>query len=191
MISIIQKIVNSPVNYAKFLNTLSLLEYIGARKILKSQSQQTIHESILSHAAEELRHAKILKKAAMNSAPDICSTYQEHELLCSKHAIAYFQTIDRSVHLYLNNDDFFQAYLITTYLIEQRAISLYRLLETVLNQINKTSPFRGILAEENQHLNEIIYSMNKNNISVDNLNALIKLEQKQFKNFMSIIENSI
>lgn len=191
MKSIIQKIVNSPVNYAKFLNTLSLLEYIGARKILKSQFQQTMNEKILAHAAEELRHARILKKAAFKIAPHACLTYQEHELLCGKQAIHYFQTIDRSVHQQIKKNDLFQAYLITTYLIEQRAISLYSLFETVLHQLNKTSPFRGILAEEYQHLNEIIGYIEKNDTTAHNLNDLIKLEQNEFENFITIVGNLI
>ncbi len=191
MKSIIQKIIHCPINHAKFLNTLSLLEYIGARKILKSQQQENITEIMLAHAAEELRHAKILKKAALHIAPGICTTYQEHELLCGKHATRYFQNIDRSVQCHLKNDNSLQAYLYTTYLIEKRAISFYKLFDSVLLQLNKPTYFRGILVEEHQHLNEIIYYLNEMNCFSKHLNALIKLEQLEFENFMIIVENTL
>jgi hypothetical protein len=60
--SILKKIVNDATTHAQFLNTVSLLEHIGSRKILITQSNQNSSEFILSHAAEEARHALFLKR---------------------------------------------------------------------------------------------------------------------------------
>ena len=49
--------------HAKFLNTISLMEYMGARKIVKSQLEKNVDSEVLAHMTEEIRHAQIFKKA--------------------------------------------------------------------------------------------------------------------------------
>lgn len=54
-------LVKQPTLHARFLNTLSLLEFIGARKIMKSQEEDSVTPAVLAHATEEIRHAQVLK----------------------------------------------------------------------------------------------------------------------------------
>ena len=51
--------------HARWLNTFSFLEYIGFRKIVKSQRAEVLNRSLLVHALEEGRHALLLKKLAV------------------------------------------------------------------------------------------------------------------------------
>jgi len=191
MKTILKKIINSPIILAKFLNTLSLLEYIGARKIIKSQQQENIDEKILAHAIEELRHALLLKKASRKIMPDLCKTYLPNELLCGTAAVNYFQIIDQAVAQQLGNNNLLQAYLYTTFLIETRAIEFYLLIEEILAELNKPSLFRGIITEENRHLTEILNCLQNDVTFRNNINLLIAIEQNTFNRLIKIIENSI
>ncbi len=191
MKNIIHKIINSPIIYAKFLNTLSLLEYIGARKILKSQLQENIDEKILAHATEELRHAHVLKKAAQKLTPGFCKSFLPNELLCGTDATHYFQVIDQAVQQQLINNNPMQAYLYTTFLIETRAIEFYTVFEATLAELNKPTIFRGIIAEENNHLSEIINCLTKDITFANNMYILSAIEQKEFMNFMNSVDITI
>jgi hypothetical protein len=105
MKTILKRIIEDKEIYARFLNTLSLLEYVGARKILKSQSQDHIDEKVLAHISEELRHAQVLKRVALKNAPGICQTYAPAALFCGKEAFQYFQAVDQAVEKILYPSD--------------------------------------------------------------------------------------
>ena len=54
----------NPNLHARWLNMFSYLEYIGFRKIVKSQGAENLSLETLGHAVEEGRHALMLKKFA-------------------------------------------------------------------------------------------------------------------------------
>ena len=51
---VLSDIVANETNHALWLNTLSLLEHLGSRKILLTQSSEETSEMILKHATEQL-----------------------------------------------------------------------------------------------------------------------------------------
>src|ERR1017187_1650490 len=59
---IIVEIIKNEELHARWLNTLSLMENTGARKISASEDSSVVTTMILKHAAEEARHAYYLKK---------------------------------------------------------------------------------------------------------------------------------
>ena len=61
--SALERIVAQPAIHARFINTLSRLEYVGARKLMKSQDSSGLDRETLQHLVEETRHAWMLKKA--------------------------------------------------------------------------------------------------------------------------------
>ena len=62
--SALERIVAQPAIHARFINTLSRLEYVGARKLMKSQDSSGLDRETLQHLVEETRHAWMLKKLA-------------------------------------------------------------------------------------------------------------------------------
>lgn len=191
MKEIITKLIQSPENYARFLNTLSLLEYIGTRKIIKSQHQDQLNEKILAHMSEEIRHAEVLKRAALKIAPQVCETYAAETLMCGREAWEYFQAVDHAAAKELNEQDSWNCYLYTTWLIETRAIRFYALFDDVLQQLGKPTIFRGILVEEHRHLDEIetcLQSIPGHDAKVAKLKSI---EEQGFNNWMKAIERVI
>ena len=62
MENVFNAIVMHPTLHARLLNTLSMMENAGAKKIKNCEHPVLVNEIILKHSAEEARHAYYLKK---------------------------------------------------------------------------------------------------------------------------------
>jgi len=188
---LLRTIATSDNLYGRFLNTLSLMEYTGARKIVKSQQQNFLNKRILEHMAEEMRHALTLKKAALRVAPKLCETYESEALLCGTEAYHYFQTVDHLAKNELSEQDPWHCYLYTTFLIEVRVLIFYAAFEKILLELGKPLVFRGILAEEKKHLEEVSRWLSVIPNYENNIARLKAIEEEAFDNFLSAIEEQI
>ena len=149
--------------HARWLNTLSLMENTGARKISASEDSQTVTYIILKHAAEEHRHAFYLKKQIEKTVEGFCPTYASEYLLapaCSKY---YLNQLDVQVCRYLKNEFMlggkdlrFAAYLLVTYAIEVRADELYPVYQKALDDASSKVNVKSIILEEEGHLEEML-----------------------------------
>jgi hypothetical protein len=63
--NLLERIVPHGRLHARFINTLSRLEYVGVRKILKSRRSEHLELDGLQHILDEAVHAMRLKKAAV------------------------------------------------------------------------------------------------------------------------------
>lgn len=186
--TLLKKIISLPDYYARFLNTLSMLEYTGARKIVKSQKKIALSESMLAHLYEEIRHALILKHAALKIKPEY-SDYSEKSLLCGLEANHYFQVVDHAANQVLGETDIWHCYLYTTWLVETRAIRFYSQCQDVLLEAGLHNIFRSILAEEHKHLQEVHEELKKIPDYNTKLATLMAIEEQEFEIFLSAMEN--
>src|ERR1700743_740068 len=115
--------------HARWLNTLSLMENTGARKISASEDPVTVTYIILKHAAEEHRHAFYLKKQIEKAGKEFCPNYSDEYLVAPNYSKYYLNMLDVEVSRYLKNELCligkelrFAAYLLVTYAIEVRAV---------------------------------------------------------------------
>lgn len=168
----------------KFFNTLSMMEYIGARKIMKSQHQNYLDEKTLSHMNEEIRHAHVLKRVAIRFAGTACDTYAPEALLAGEAAVRYMQTVDAAAQQKFAITDPKLSYLYTTLLVEERANQYYALIDESLQAHDKTAVFRGILVEEERHLEDIFNELKSNPIAMKQLEELRLIEQEAFANYL-------
>lgn len=159
------RIVKRPEVHAKFVNTLSLLEYVGARKILKSQPAAIFSAELLAHVSEEIRHALTLKNLALRLDPSL-TTYRPDHLLEPKAAEGYLQAIDRAAHADLVAaglaDDPRRAwvnYLYTTLLIEERAGQFYPAYAPLLESLGLGGWVEPIIRDEEGHLRSMVASL--------------------------------
>ncbi len=173
---------------ARFLNTLSMLEYIGARKILKSQPEESMSLMLLTHAAEELRHAKALKGLAERLGGTSGMGYGANETLCGAEARAYFQTLDDRVAEQVGAQSMRLAYLYETLLIEERALAVYPKLMEAFRSPWVMAAGRGILAEEDRHLEEIQRELARGDVDHrERLAALRANEEMLFGEFAKAV----
>jgi hypothetical protein len=154
--------------HARWLNTLSLMENTGARKISASEDPLTVTYIILKHAAEEHRHAFYLKKQIEKTGMALCPTYAPEYLLAPGFSKYYLNQLDIEVCRYLKKelgltgkDLRFAAYLLVTYAIEVRADELYPVYQDALDDAGSKINVKSIILEEEGHLEEMISQLKK------------------------------
>lgn len=157
----LEKIVADDHLHAKLLNTLSLMENVGARKISKYEHPVNVNLTILKHAAEEARHAFYLKKQIGKLGEDLCPDYNFEYLLAPVVSYQYLHQLDTKACRYLYNRGLKgramhdAAYILVTYAIEVRADSLYDTYQKVLTANDSKVNVKSIILEEAGHLEEM------------------------------------
>ncbi len=156
---LIGRIVADPALHARWLNTFSYLEYVGFRKIVKSQRAEVLTAAILGHACEEGRHALGLKKLAIKLGGAQFDSYAPEVLLCGEEAEAYFQYLDKACdEAFADRSGEERAkltYCYVTWLVERRALGVYQVYKRALGESEITRKLGGLLAEETKHLADV------------------------------------
>jgi hypothetical protein len=145
--------------HACWVNTFSFLEYVGFRKIIKSQDAQTLTGTILGHAVEEGRHALGLKKLAVRIGGPAFDSYAPETLLCGEEAEKYFQDLDAACEQAFSDRPEAErarlCYAAVTWLVERRALRVYGIYKKALGASPIADKLDGLLAEEVKHLEEV------------------------------------
>jgi len=197
--TILPAIVANPQLHAKWLNTLSLMENTGARKISASEDTETVTYLILKHAAEEHRHAFYLKKQLEKLGENLCPTYAADYLLAPQDSKVYLNRLDLEVCRYLktelglNGKELrFAAYLLVTYAIEVRADELYPIYQEVLSDAESKVNVKSIILEEEGHLEEMLNQLRQ--FSPDweiHAQKAVTIETTLFNNWLQGLEKEI
>lgn len=185
--------------HAKFLNTLSLLENTGARKISASEDLEAVTLMMLKHAAEEHRHAFYLKKQIQKLQVESCYTYKKEDLLAPRSSLQYLNRLDVYTSKYLKrtlglsgSKLRFAAYLLVTYAIELRADQLYPIYQEALHAALSKVSVKSIIFEEQGHLEEMILQLKE--FSSDwqgHAQQIQKIEEELFYQWINHLNRSI
>jgi hypothetical protein len=185
--------------HARWLNTLSLMENTGARKISASEDPLTVTYIILKHAAEEHRHAFYLKKQIEKEGEGLCPTYAAEYLLAPAYSRYYLNQLDIDVCRYLKNELKltgkelrFAAYLLVTYAIEVRADELYPVYQEALEKAGSKVNVKSIILEEEGHLEEMLNQLK--NFSPDwevHANKAVELESSLFIKWVGALAQNL
>jgi hypothetical protein len=154
--NLLRTIISHPVLHARWLNSLSYLEYRGMRKIARALKTTDIDRDILMHMQEEARHALLLKKMAIKIGGEEFSQYTETNMLAPLSFKKYFFDLDKLISQSLNESEGVASpkaiYHKTSLTIEFRAISLYRLYQSLLLEMQSEISIANLLVEEERHL---------------------------------------
>lgn len=190
--SCLKKMALIPEMHGRFLNTLSLLEFIGARKIMKSQAEEMITPTVLAHAVEEIRHAQVIKKLAIKVGGKNVITYDSRALLCGTEARNYIHGIDYKAQEVLGEVDSWRNYLLTTLIVEERAQELYPYYDEVLSHIGMGGPLQTIVREEVGHLADVIEKLKiVGNVTEEMMSVVRAHENLLFHSFFRSVEAEI
>lgn len=159
---VLHEIVPNNELHGKWLNSLSMMENTGARKISKFEHPILTDIVILKHAAEEARHAYFLKKLIGKLEGVSCPDYSHPYLLAPVQSHHYLHMLDVEVCRYLKDTLGLVgralkhgAYLLVTYAIEVRADMLYGIYQEALTHYGSKVNVKSIIAEEEGHLAEM------------------------------------
>ena len=190
-------IINDNQLHARWLNTLSLMENTGARKISACEDPETVTYIILKHAAEEHRHAFYLKKQIEKINGVSCPTYSYSYLLAPASSRHYLNQLDVDVCRYLKTELGlkgkelrFAAYLLVTYAIEVRADELYPVYQDALDTASSRINVKSIILEEEGHLEEMINQLKS--FSPDwqiHADKAVELESRLFSGWIEALGN--
>jgi hypothetical protein len=185
--------------HARWLNTLSLMENTGARKISASEDMATVTYIILKHAAEEHRHAFYLKKQLEKVGTNLCPTYATEYLIAPSESKYYLNLLDVEVCRYLKRELEltgaelrFAAYLLVTYAIEVRADELYPVYQTALEAAGSKVNVKSIILEEEGHLEEMINQLKS--FSTDwqiHADKAVQIETQLFNNWIEGLKKEV
>ncbi len=171
----LRTVIAQPEAHTRFLNLLSLLEHIGSRKIMLSQMKGILTQDILKHLAEETRHAFFFKREAEKLAGHKLEGYSDAETLACGPGKLYFGRLDAGLTRDLGHDHAETGYLWVSLVIELRAIWVYRLYQQALLAAGYPLPLKGIIAEEDKHLIDMVARLDE--IGFDTAAALDSAQQ--------------
>ncbi len=173
------RVIADDETHGRFLNTLSLLEHIGSRKIMLSHITRSPNGEVLKHMAEEARHAYFFSHKAEALLKRPLDDYSSATTLAPAAAKMYFGKLDSHIEHSITardkNGDHRSAnlcerscaaseqntacYLWVSLMIELRAHWAYGLYQTVLQQHQKSLSLKSLIAEENMHLADMFDSV--------------------------------
>ncbi len=196
---LLTKIVAKNSLHVLWLNTLSLMENPGARKIKNCEHPIFVNEIILKHAAEEARHAYYLKKQISKIDKNACPSYERKYLLAPTNSFYYLQELDISVCRFLkekfhytNEKLKYVAYLLVTFAIEVRADKLYPIYQNVLDNALSKVNVKSIIAEEENHLKEMKTQIAAfTNEAQMMCSTVLEMEQNLFQNWLLNLQKEI
>ena len=152
----LRRVIAQAGDHTRFLNLLSLLEHIGSRKIMLSQMKGILTQDILKHLAEETRHAFFSQREAEKLAGHKLEVYADTETLAGGAGKLYFGRLDAGLTRPLGDVHAETGYLWVSLVVELRAIWVYRLYQQELVAAGYPLPLKGIIAEEDKHLIDMV-----------------------------------
>ncbi len=181
--------------HCKWLNTLSLMENTGARKISACEHKTDVTLIILKHAAEEHRHAYYLKKQIAKLSEGY-SSYADPFLIAPAESRLYLSKLDLEVCKYLKSELGlsgqelkFGAYLLVTYAIEVRADELYPIYQAALDEVKSKVNVKSIILEEEGHLEEMLAQLkNFSNQWEKHATKAVEIESSLFSSWIGALD---
>lgn len=177
-----------PRLHARFMNTLSLMEHIGSRKIMATQHGDDLDQPTLKHLAEETRHAFFFKRHAERAARRSLS-YGAPELVAPAAARMYFQRLEAAIARPLRTGaDRRAVYLYTSMIVEFRAVWAYRLYQDALARAGLPVSLKSLVAEEVGHLADMAGRLDDMGaFTADRVTAYCTEERRLFERLVSAL----
>ena len=190
LLRILEKISSCQDLHSRWLNTLSFLEYIGLRKILKSLPAPVLSKGLLAHIQEESRHSLYFKGLAQKVAQKKMG-FKEHELVAGSAANRYFQEVDQySLRFSLSNP--LMRYLYTTYVVEQRALAVYPLYNEILKRKGFAFSLQSVLNDEKNHRDFVFQKLKTHDpLWEKNLEDMQDFEHQKYFSLLIAVEGAV
>lgn len=177
---------------SRWLNTLSLMEFIGARKISRTVADSHPSTDVLDHLADETRHALAFKELA-----NCVRGEEETDYLVEDAAKTYFFKLDRELSAWAaemaGEESTRLNYLLVTTMIERRAMVLYPLYRAATATDDVRAELTDIITEEQSHRVEIERKCVKllKDFGIDTLSAPEAVESAFFIELLGELEREV
>ncbi|MEK7245135.1 MAG: hypothetical protein AAB223_03865 [Pseudomonadota bacterium] len=178
--------------HARFLNTLSMMEHMGSRRIVMTQSAPALGQETLKHMAEEARHAFFFKRQADRFA-GASLEYDDADMIAPAFARMYFKRLESFVVAGVKNEaePRRMTYLYMSMIIEFRAVWAFSIYQSVLDARGVPLSLKSLLAEEQGHLAGMRASLEALDAArSERVARFLKKEQALFVRLLERLESS-
>lgn len=191
----VHKIISDKKLHSRFLNTLAMMEFIGAQKISRSFSFLPQSLTILEHVNEEYRHAYFLRSHALR-LDDSNDSFGPLHTMNFHRSLSYIGKLDGLIarRLKKHYGPLYEKkwpYLLTTYAIEKRALPFYEAYQTVLSACGSSIKVQSVIAEEKSHLKAIERELHQEQIPQTIIDEALLIEGKLFKRWLDGLASSL
>ena len=179
--------------FPRFLNTLSMMEHMGARRIMLTQGTGALNQETLKHMAEETRHAFFYKRQAERFAKRPMD-YTDADTIAPSFARMYFKRLESHIAITVKDDadPLTTAYLYMSMIIEFRAVWGFGILQAALDSAGRKLSLKSLLAEEQGHLEDMEQRLTAlDSDSPVRVKAFLKKEQALFQRLLLALENDV
>ncbi|HEY9081235.1 hypothetical protein [Magnetovibrio sp.] len=179
--------------HARFLNTLSMMEHMGARRIMITQSHTDLAQDTLKHMAEEARHAFFFKRQADKFAGRSMD-YTSADTIAPAFARMYFKRLESFIAQDLKDveNPGLVTYLYMSMIIEFRAVWSFGVYQTRLDTNAVKLSLKSLLAEEQGHLDEMEATLAQTGIGTsERINRYLAKERELFVKLLSALEGAV
>lgn len=189
--ALLHQITRNPELEARWLHTVSMMEFIGARKISRTVADRHPSLDVLNHLADETRHAFAFKRLSTEVAGREISDY-----LCPEAAARYFQSLDHELAAWASaltgETDVYLHYLLTTTTIERRAMVLYPLYKAATSHPFVREELGRVVIEEQSHRRAIEDACLTRLREVNgSLETALAVEERLFGAFLGVLEEAL
>ncbi|RKH67474.1 hypothetical protein [Corallococcus llansteffanensis] len=189
--AVLRQLAGSSEVEVRWLHTLSLLEFTGARKISRTVADRHPTLEVLGHLADETRHAFTFKRLACEVAGR-----EVTEFLSPVAAATWFQSLDRELAAWATQvtgaADVHLHYLLTTAVVERRAMVLYPLYKAATRHPAVREEMGRVVTEEQGHRRAIEDACHAHLSKVGvTLEPALALEERLFEAFLTVLEKDV
>ncbi|MFO1462175.1 MAG: ferritin-like domain-containing protein [bacterium] len=152
--SFLEEVTGSESKHYLWLRSLSYLEYIGYRKMVKALDYDKVNKGVYHHLTDEIQHSYMLRELAEKSYGRGHGDSFTEEF--QKIAEEYFQKIDGAIDAWVQGacggENSHLCYLLTSYIVEKRAMQVYPHYYNRLAEAPSKYIIQKIIKDESEHL---------------------------------------
>lgn len=195
---LLERVIADNELHARWLNMLSYLEFVGSRKIFKTQRAGVLNEEILKHASDEARHALVLKQMCLKLDVEKRENFENEDLLCGFSAYRYFQSLDSTAKQTFegeisNPEELaYRCYVYVSYIIEVRANWLYGVYAALLKKASSPVSVSAIIHDEVRHLEDMSAEIRRVDSEYEaRIEEFLAKEERFFLRFLDTFERTL
>jgi len=190
--SLLARVVADDAQHGRLVNTLSMLEHMGSRKIMATQHSANVDQATLRHIAEEAHHAFFMKRQAEKIAGRPLE-YAAQDLLAPATARYYFQRLEAAMKRLLARQRSERAvYLYMSLIVEFRALWFYGLYQQALTRARHAMSLKRVIGEERNHLTEMAERLEAaGELSDARTDAFVERERTLFARLLTNLQASV
>jgi len=151
----LERTLSSPESHFLWLQSISYLEFVGYRKMVKALPYELVEREVFNHLKDEIYHSFLLRESSAKNFPQLALPpviMKKMTDVCE----SYFQSLDHQTENWvakkMGEKNSFFCYLSVSHIIEKRAMQVYPQYAAALRSSPMKPLIQQIIRDESEHL---------------------------------------